>query len=57
MEVGDQYHTPAGLLSGRIPVIHWTGGWVGPGAGWTIREVKNICPKTICGPLIIQPVT
>ena len=30
MGVGSERHAPAALPPGKIPVIHCTGGWVGP---------------------------
>jgi len=33
MEVSGQRHTPTALPPGKRPVIHCTGGWVGPRAG------------------------
>jgi hypothetical protein len=43
MEVSGQLHAPADLTSGqKVPVTHWTGGWVGPRFGLDAAEKIKI---------------
>ena len=48
MGVGGQSHAPATLPPGKRPVIHCTGGWVGPRAGldgcWKSRPHRDLIP-------------
>jgi hypothetical protein len=45
MGVGGQRLAPAALFLEMRLSTHFTGGWVGPGAGWT--GVENLCPTGI----------
>jgi hypothetical protein len=46
MEVNEQLHAPAALLSGERSLgTHWIGGWVGPRAGLdTVVKRKILSP-------------
>jgi hypothetical protein len=53
MGVGGQHHAPAALPTGKRPVTHCTGGWVGPRA--SMEGTENLAPPEF-DPRAVQPV-
>jgi hypothetical protein len=47
---------PGRVAPGEIaPGTHWTGGWVGPGAGLEVPEKRKSCPYPDSNPRPFSP--